>query len=212
MTPFRNWLAQSPFVAILRGITPAEAIAVGEALWNAGWRIIEVPLNSPEPFESIRRLQRHFGDRILLGAGTVRRLHEVDTLHATGARLMVCPHTDAALIRQAVSLDMFAMPGVATASECMQALDAGADALKLFPADALGVRTLAALRPVLPSGTIVLPVGGIAADNLHPWLAAGAAGFGIGGTLYRPGTPPEQVGRVATRLTESWRIQTTPTS
>ncbi len=201
----QSWLAQSPFVAILRGITPDEALPVGEALWQAGWRIFEVPLNSPEPFESIGRLQAHFGDRILLGAGTVRRVHELEILHATGTRLMVCPHTDVALIGAAKSLGMLALPGVATPSECLHALDAGADALKLFPADTFGTSMLNAVRPVLPSDTAVLPVGGITPGNLKPWREAGAAGFGIGGSLYRRGATPRQVQQVAEQFNAAWR-------
>ncbi|MGO1070512.1 2-dehydro-3-deoxy-6-phosphogalactonate aldolase [Lysobacter sp. CA199] len=198
------WLARSPFVAILRGITPDEAVPVGEALWGAGWRIVEVPLNSPDAFESIARLQRRFGDSILLGAGTVRRAEEVQTLSGIGARLMVCPHTDPALIACAKRNGLLALPGAATPSECLAALDAGADALKLFPADALGPAMLAALRAVLPADTAVLPVGGIRADQLAPWRKVGASGFGIGGTLYRPGVAPEQIARTAHAFNTAW--------
>ncbi|MEH6415929.1 2-dehydro-3-deoxy-6-phosphogalactonate aldolase [Pseudomonas sp. CGJS7] len=199
-----SWLAQSPFVAILRGITPAEALPVGEALWSAGWRIIEVPLNSPDAFESIARLQRRFGDAILLGAGTVRRIDEVRTLSGLGARLMVCPHTDPALIAQAKSAGLLTLPGAATPSECLAALDAGADALKLFPADAINPAMLGGLRSVLPADTAVLPVGGIVADKLEAWRAAGASGFGIGSTLYKPGCTPEHVARTARALNTAW--------
>lgn len=204
------WLVQSPFVAILRGITPDEALPVGEALWDAGWRIIEVPLNSPDAFESIARLQRRFGDAILLGAGTVRRADEVDTLVRIGARLMVCPHTDPALIGYAKACGLFALPGAATPSECLAALDAGADGLKLFPADALGPAMLSALRAVLPTGTAVLPVGGIHTDLLAIWRKAGAIGFGIGGTLYKPGTTAPQVASTAQAFNEAW-LESVPT-
>lgn len=203
-TTLPAWLAQSPFVAILRGITPDEALPVGEALWSAGWRIIEVPLNSPDAFESIARLQRRFGDTILLGAGTVRRADEVDTLTRIGARLMVCPHTDPALIGYAKACGLLSLPGAATPSECLAALDAGADGLKLFPADALGPAMLGALRAVLPAGTAVLPVGGIHTDLLAIWRKAGAAGFGIGGTLYKPGTTAAQVAATAQAFNEAW--------
>jgi len=202
---FRDWLARSPFVAILRGITPAEALDVGQALVDAGWRLIEVPLNSPDAFASIARLQRRFGDEILLGAGTVSREREVDELVRIGARLMVCPHTDPALIRYAKSAGLAALPGAATPSECLAALDAGADALKLFPADALGTPMLAALRAVLPADTPMLPVGGIHTDLLAVWRKAGASGFGIGGTLYRPGRPPAQVAQIAHGFNQAWR-------
>lgn len=198
------WLAQSPFVAILRGITPDEAVAVGEALWDEGWRIIEVPLNSPDAFESITRLRKRFGDSILLGAGTVRRADEVDTLARIGAQLMVCPHTDPALIAHAKRSGLLALPGAATPSECLEALDAGADGLKLFPADALGPVMLAASRAVLPGDVAVLPVGGIHADNLAPWRQAGANGFGIGGSLYKPGRTPQQVAQTARAFNLAW--------
>jgi 2-dehydro-3-deoxyphosphogalactonate aldolase len=204
LPPFDSWLAQSPFVAILRGIVPSEAVSVGEALWDAGWRIVEVPLNSPDAFESIRRLRERFGDRLLLGAGTVRRVHEVRTLHALGAQLMVCPHTDVELIAAAKSAGLYALPGAATPSECLHALDAGADALKLFPADVAGPKMLAALKQVLPAHTQVLPVGGIAPDNLWPWVHAGAVGFGVGGSLYRPGMPAAEVGRIAGDFIAAW--------
>lgn len=198
------WLAQAPFVAILRGIAPDEAVPVGEALWSAGWRIVEVPLNSPDAFVSIERLQRRFGDAILLGAGTVRRLQEVDALARLGARLMVCPHTDPALIAHAKARGLLALPGAATASECLSALDAGADALKLFPADMFSPTALAALRAVLPGGTAVLPVGGIRAEGLTPWRAAGADGFGIGSALYRPGRSADEVARIARSFNLAW--------
>jgi 2-dehydro-3-deoxyphosphogalactonate aldolase len=206
LTPavLQAWLARSPFVAILRGITPDEAVPVGEALWSAGWRIVEVPLNSPDAFDSIARLQQRFGDSILLGAGTVRRAEEVAELARIGARLMVCPHTDPALIAEAKRAGLLALPGVATPSECLEALAAGADALKLFPADALGPVMLGALRAVLPAEVAVLPVGGIHSDNLAPWRKAGANGFGIGGTLYKPGYTPEQVAQTARAFNAAW--------
>ncbi|MEI2453576.1 MULTISPECIES: 2-dehydro-3-deoxy-6-phosphogalactonate aldolase [Lysobacter] len=203
--PLRTWLAHSPFVAILRGITPDEAIGVGDALVDAGWRVIEVPLNSPGAFDSIARLQRRYGDDILLGAGTVRRAAEVDELARVGARLMVCPHTDPALIRYAKTLGLLALPGAATPSECLAALDAGADALKLFPADALGPAMLAASRAVLPADAAVLPVGGIHTDLLAVWRKAGATGFGIGGSLYRPGRSAAQVAQIAHGFNQAWR-------
>ncbi|MBX9400475.1 2-dehydro-3-deoxy-6-phosphogalactonate aldolase [Lysobacter sp. BMK333-48F3] len=205
LPPLRTWLEHSPFVAILRGITPEEALDVGAALVGAGWRLIEVPLNSPGAFDSIARLQRRYGDEILLGAGTVRRTQEVDELARVGARLMVCPHTDPTLIRYAKRLGLLALPGAATPSECLTALDAGADALKLFPADALGPAMLAASRAVLPADTAVLPVGGIHIDLLAIWRKAGATGFGIGGTLYRPGRSAAQVAQIARGFNQAWR-------
>lgn len=202
----QSWLAQAPFIAILRGITPDEAVPVGEALWAAGWRIIEVPLNSPDAFTSIRRLRARFGDQLLLGAGTVRRVHEVKTLCEIGARLMVCPHTDIALITAAKAAGLYALPGTATPSECLHAIDAGADALKLFPADALGTKMLGAVQQVLPQGTAVLPVGGITPHTMEAWIQAGAMGFGIGGSLYRPGVPVQQVQQTARQFIAAWQV------
>ena len=207
MRTFLSWLpSNSPFVPILRGITPDEVVAVGEALHDAGWRVFEVPLNSPDAFESIKRLQQRFGDDTLVGAGTVRREAEVERLVTLGARLMVCPHTDVRLIAAAKAAGLFALPGVATASECMAALDAGADGLKLFPADALGPATLKALRSVLPRDTCVLPVGGIAPTDVSAWVQAGAAAFGIGGALYRPGSPAHEVGTTAQAFNNAWHL------
>ncbi len=197
MTPIGEWLARCPLVAILRGLRPEEAEAVGEALVTAGIAILEVPLNSPEPFESIRRLAARFGERALVGAGTVTRAEEVAEVARAGGRLMVTPHADPALVRAAKAADLIAVPGFFTPGEAFAQLFAGADALKLFPAEAASPAVLKALLAVLPKGTPVLPVGGIGAGNLAAWQAAGAAGFGIGSALYRPGDTPAQVGERA---------------
>lgn len=200
----REKLAHAPFIAILRGITPADAVPVGEALWDAGWRVVEVPLNSPDAFDSIARLRARFGDDLLLGAGTVLHADDVTALARTGAQLMVCPHTDPALIAAAKAAGLIALPGAASPSECLRALDAGADAIKLFPADALGPAMLSALRAVLPGGTAVLPVGGIGENDLATWRRAGASAFGIGSALYRPGDTPERVARSAAAFNAAW--------
>lgn len=197
MTPIGEWLARCPLVAILRGLRPEEAEAVGEALVTAGIAILEVPLNSPEPFESIRRFAARFGERALVGAGTVTRVEEVAEVARAGGRLMVTPHADPALVRAAKAADLIAVPGFFTPGEAFAQLFAGADALKLFPAEAASPAVLKALLAVLPKGTPVLPVGGIGAGNLAAWQAAGAAGFGIGSALYRPGDTPAQVGERA---------------
>ena len=180
-------LAACPLVAILRGIRPNEAEAVGDALVDAGLRIIEVPLNSPDPFDSIARLAQRFGGRALIGAGTVMRASDIDRLAEAGGRLVVTPHADPALVRAAKARGMATMPGFFTPAEAFSLLDAGADALKLFPAEAGSPAMLRAMRAVLPPGTMVLPVGGIDAGNMAAWLEAGAAGFGLGSAIYRPG-------------------------
>ncbi len=194
------WLAACPLVAILRGITPAEAEPIGDALEAAGVRIMEVPLNSPDPFDSIARLARRFGDRMLVGAGTVMTPAQVSQLADAGGRLLVTPHADPALVRAAKSLGLLAAPGFFTPAEAFALLAAGADALKLFPAEAGSPAMLRSIRAVLPPGTPVLPVGGIDASNMAAWRAAGAAGFGIGGAIYRPGDDVAAVSIKASRL------------
>ena len=180
-------LTACPLVAILRGIRPEEADAIGDALVNAGLRIIEVPLNSPDPFNSITRLAQRFGTQALIGAGTVMRPADVDRVAEAGGRLIVTPHADPALVRAAKARGMTAMPGFFTPAEAFSLLDAGADALKLFPAEAGSPPVLKALRAVLPPGTLVLPVGGMDAGTMGAWREAGAAGFGIGSAIYKPG-------------------------
>ncbi|MFZ6763774.1 2-dehydro-3-deoxy-6-phosphogalactonate aldolase [Pseudoroseomonas sp. WGS1072] len=190
---FRSHLERLPLIAILRGLRPEEAVPVGEALVRAGFAIIEVPLNSPRPLESIRRLQEAFGDRALIGAGTVTSPAAVAEVAAAGGRLIVMPHSDPAVVRAAKQAGLFCAPGVATPTEGFAALANGADALKLFPAEALGPAVLKAWRSVFPTGTAFLPVGGITPEGMAPFLEAGAAGFGLGSALYRPGDAPEQV-------------------
>lgn len=197
---FADWLARCPLVAILRGLTPEDAVPVGEALVAAGIAVLEVPLNSPEPLESIRRLARHFEGRALIGAGTVLTAAQVGEVAAAGGRLLVTPHADPLLVRTAKTRGMFACPGFFTPAEAFSLLEAGADALKLFPAEAASPAVLKALRAVLPAGTAVLPVGGMGAETIPAWRAAGAAGFGIGGALYQPGDTALAVGEKARRL------------
>ncbi len=197
------WLDPAPIIAILRGIHPDEAEAIGAVLMEAGITIIEVPLNSPAPFESIRRLYDAFGDRALIGAGTVMTVDEIVLLHRAGGRLVVTPHADPELVRAARARGLFACPGFFSPTEAFALLAAGADALKLFPAEAASPAVLKALLAVLPKGTPVLPVGGIGAENLAAWRGAGAAGFGVGSSLYKPGDTPEQVAAKARRLREA---------
>ena len=193
-------LAACPLVAILRGIRPDEAEGIGDALVAAGLRIIEVPLNSPDPLDSIARLARRHGATVLIGAGTVRREADVAAVAAAGGRLIVTPHADPALVRAAKAHGLLAMPGFFTPAEAFNLLDAGADALKLFPAEGGSPAMLRSLRAVLPPGTMVLPVGGIEPGNLAPWRAAGAAGFGIGGSIYKPGDDAAAVSARAAAL------------
>jgi 2-dehydro-3-deoxyphosphogalactonate aldolase len=195
-----TWLARCPLVAILRGIEVDEAEAIGDALVNAGIAIIEVPLNSPRPVESIARLARRLGPRALIGAGTVRTTAHVEEVARAGGRLIVTPHADAAIVRAAKAGGLLAVPGFFTATEAFAMLDAGADALKLFPAEGASPAVLKALRAVLPPATRVLPVGGIDAGAIPPWLDAGAAGFGIGSAIYRPGDDAPTVARKAAAL------------
>jgi len=187
MATLKDHLDACPLVAILRGISPDEAEAVGEALVGAGLRIIEVPLNSPDPFESIARLARRFGDRALIGAGTVMTAADIARLAGAGGRLMVTPHADPDLVREAKRHGLLALPGFFTPAEAFALIGAGADGLKLFPAEAASPAVLKALRAVLPPALPVLPVGGVSPETMAPWRAAGAMGFGIGSGLYRPG-------------------------
>lgn len=197
MSRIGPWLARSPFVAILRGVRPEEVVPVAQAVVEAGWCVIEVPLNSPAPFASIARLSEALAADILVGAGTVRTPAEVDRVAEAGGRLIVMPHADVAVIAHAARRGLMVLPGVHTATEAFAAIDAGADALKLFPAEIGGPPLLKALRAVLPKQVPVLPVGGVAPDTVAAWRAAGAAGFGVGSALYRPGDDAATVGERA---------------
>jgi 2-dehydro-3-deoxyphosphogalactonate aldolase len=197
---FLERFAQCPLVAILRGIPPDEAEPVGEALVDAGFVLIEVPLNSPRPLESIERLAARFGERATIGAGTVTTPAEVAAVQDAGGTLIVSPHVDERVIAATVAAGMVSLPGFFTPTEAFAALRAGAHALKLFPAEAASPAVLKALRAALPANMPVLPVGGIAVEWIAPWLAAGAAGFGLGSALYRPGFSPAEVRESASRF------------
>jgi 2-dehydro-3-deoxyphosphogalactonate aldolase len=198
-----EFLARCPLVAILRGVRPEEVEAIGDALLAEGIAIIEVPLNSPEPIESIRRLATRCGDRALVGAGTVLDPADCARIAAAGGKLVVTPHADPEVVRAAKAAGMLAVPGFMTPAEAFALLRAGADGLKLFPAEAASPAVVKALLAVLPKGTAILPVGGIEASNMAPWRAAGAAGFGIGSAIYRPGDTAEVVARKARALLAS---------
>lgn len=197
MNPLSSYLDPLPLVAVLRGITPEEVPSVGGALADAGFRVLEVPLNSPRPFESIALLAKEHGERCLIGAGTVLDPADVPRVRDAGGRIIVMPHADAAVIRAAKAAGMICVPGVATPTEAFAALAAGADGLKMFPAEALPPAALRAWRAVLPAQTLVFAVGGMKPDNLEPYWLAGASGFGTGSNLYRPGAAPGLVREVA---------------
>jgi 2-dehydro-3-deoxyphosphogalactonate aldolase len=202
--PARHWSATvtrasrlfgtaPPLIAILRGIEPAQACDVAAALLDAGLRWIEVPLNSPAPFDSIARLVGAFGGDAVIGAGTVRRADELERLADAGARLALSPHCDAALVRTARTLGLTTIPGVMTPSEAFAAIDAGASAIKLFPMELIGERGVKALRAVLPAAIPTVGVGGIDAAAMPPLQRAGCDGFGLGSWLYKPGDAPAAV-------------------
>ena len=197
MNPLAAFLDPLPLVAVLRGISPEEIAAVGEALTEHGFRVLEVPLNSPRAFDSIRLLAERWGARCLVGAGTVIAVDDVARVRAAGGRVIVMPHADVAVIREAKAQRMLCIPGVATPTEAFAALAAGADGLKMFPAEALPPAALRAWRAVLPRETLVFAVGGMRPDNLGPYWDAGASGFGTGSNLYKPGAPPAAVRTVA---------------
>lgn len=188
MTSFRDRLRRAPLIAILRGIKPEEAVSIGSVLIETKFEIIEVPLNSPVPFASIEKLARTFGEAALIGAGTVLRVEDVDAVSDAGGRLIVMPHADEAIVRRAKDKNLACIPGFATPTEAFRVITAGADALKLFPAEGSSPSVLKSMRAVLPRDLPLIPVGGIDERSFASWLAAGAAGFGIGSALYRPGT------------------------
>lgn len=194
-----------PLVAIMRGLTPEQAPAVGAALFAAGFRLLEVPLNRPGAIEAIGILARMAPPGALVGGGTMLSVAEVDAVHGAGGRLMVSPNCNPAVIRHARALGMLCAPGVATPTEAFAALDAGAQALKIFPAEMVGMAGLKATKTVLPPGTPLWPVGGITPESIAPWVAAGATGFGLGSQLFAPGVTLEQLAERAQRYVAAWR-------
>lgn len=182
-----RYLDECPLVAIIRGVTPGEANAIGDALYESGIRIIEVPLNSPEPLKSIELLAKKFGDGVLVGAGTVLDAADVQRVRDVGGRIIVSPDTNANVIAATAAAGLVASPGYFTPSEAFAAIRAGATALKLFPAEAAAPAVIKAHLAVIPKDVPIMVVGGVTPDTMRPWLDAGASGFGLGGGLYKPG-------------------------
>lgn len=197
-----------PLIAILRGITPDEAADMAAALIETGIDRIEVPLNSPSPFASIEAMVKAHGDRALIGAGTVLTPEDVGRVAEAGGRLVVSPDCNADVIRATVTAGMQSFPGVLTPTECFAALRAGATGLKVFPAFLMGEDGLKALRAVLPAETEVYMVGGVGPENFANWRMAGASGFGLGSSLYKPGTTPEEISERAREAVEAWEAAT----
>ncbi|MEL6063095.1 MULTISPECIES: 2-dehydro-3-deoxy-6-phosphogalactonate aldolase [unclassified Methylobacterium] len=202
---FEAAFAACPLVAILRGLTPEEAPAIGDALADAGFTLIEVPLNSPDPLRSITRLSERLAGRALVGAGTVLEAAQVEAVREAGGSLIVSPNTDDAVIRATRALGLVSLPGYQTPTEAFAGLAAGATALKLFPADVASPAALRAHRAVLPAGTRVLAVGGVTPEGIAAWRAASADGFGLGSNLYRPGKAAADVARDAAAFVEAVR-------
>lgn len=205
MTSFEESLKRVPLIAILRGISPDEAAQIGAALIEESFEIIEVPLNSPAALTSIEKLACAFAQAAVVGAGTVLRPEDIDSVCDAGGGLVVMPHTDEAVIRRAKARKLTCIPGFATPTEAFRARDAGADALKLFPAEGSAPTVLKALRAVLPPDVPIMPVGGVDETQFESWIRAGAAGFGIGSALYRPGMKPAELRGRARKLVAALR-------
>lgn len=191
-------------IAILRGITPDEALEVAAVLIDAGVTKIEVPLNSPDPISSIARMQKQFGEEALIGAGTVISVSQVAQVAATGARLIVSPNNDPSVIRATKAANMLSFPGIMTPTEVFSALASGADGLKLFPGEVIGPVGLKAMRAVIPQEVPLFAVGGVSAQNMGDWIRSGAAGFGIGSAIYKPGDSTAVIARKAREIVDAW--------
>ncbi len=205
MNSLSNYLSPLPLVAILRGITPEEAPHVTDVLYELGFRIIEVPLNSPQPFDSIAAIAKRVGRDALVGAGTVLTCGDVTPVRDAGGNLIVMPHCDVEIIRVAKQLNMICAPGIATPTEGFAALAAGADGLKLFPAEMITPKVVKALRAVFAKDTVMIPVGGITPEAMAEFWNAGATGFGLGSALYKPGMTPEDVRAIAKKFVAAYR-------
>ncbi|MBC3950706.1 2-dehydro-3-deoxy-6-phosphogalactonate aldolase [Pseudomonas folii] len=198
-------LLENGLIAILRGLRPAEAPAIGDVLYQAGFRIIEVPLNSPQPYDSIRLLRQSLPADCLIGAGTVMTPEQVNLVKEAGGQVIVMPHSDAKVLRAAKEAGLFLSPGVATPNEAFAALAEGADVLKLFPAEQMSPAVVKAWLAVLPIGTALVPVGGITPDNMKVFLDAGVKGFGLGSGLFKPGMSVADVGERAHAYVAAWK-------
>tara|TARA_R110001592_G_scaffold282762_1_gene550560 strand:+ start:178 stop:822 length:645 start_codon:yes stop_codon:yes gene_type:complete len=202
---FQTAMTQLPLVAILRGITPDEVIDVARTLQTEGFRIIEVPLNSTQPYESIKRLVYTFGDDLIIGAGTVLNCEQVDQIHAIGGKVIISPNVNTDVIRRAKAQGLYCIPGFYTVTEAFKAIDAGADGIKLFPAETLGATGLKGMMVVLPNNIPVLPVGGVSNETIAGFIDVGAGGFGLGSGLYKAGMTVAQVAENAKGYVNAYR-------
>jgi 2-dehydro-3-deoxyphosphogalactonate aldolase len=195
-----------PLIAILRGIRPEESIDIGCELFEIGFRIIEIPLNSPDAFKSIEKLVLKLKDKALIGAGTITNIKQLQLLSDVGGKLAVMPHTDLKLIRKAKTLNFVCFPGVASPSEALAALNSGADGLKVFPAELITPKVLKSWKAILPEKTMLFPVGGIIPESMESYILAGATGFGLGSALYRPGQSVLDVGLMGKIFIKNWKL------
>jgi len=202
MANFLSFLKESPLIAILRGITPAEVIEISETLVEKNFKIIEIPLNSPDPIESIEMLVSHFKDEVIIGAGTVTDLTSIKLIAEAGARLSVMPNGSIRIVKAAKASGLITIPGVFTPTEAFAMIESGADALKLFPAEGAPPMVLKAMKAVLPTAIPILPVGGITPDKMAEYQKAGANGFGLGSALYKPGMTVDEVAQNADAFNE----------
>ncbi|MDB5980498.1 MAG: 2-dehydro-3-deoxy-6-phosphogalactonate aldolase [Pseudomonas sp.] len=198
-------LVKNGLIAILRGLRPEEAKAIGEVLYQAGFRVIEVPLNSPQPYDSIRILRATLPADCLVGAGTVLTPEQIELVKEAGGQVIVMPHSDPKVLRAAKAAGLFLSPGVATPTEAFAALAEGADVLKLFPAEQMGPAVVKAYLAVLPAGTALIPVGGITPDNMQVFIDAGVSGFGLGSGLFKPGMSVADVAERANAYVSAWK-------
>jgi len=203
---FDSAMARCPLVAILRGVRPEEIEGIADALVEAGFSMIEIPLNSPDPLNSIGRIAKRYGNDVLIGAGTVLSVDQVEAVRGEGGRLIVSPNTNAAVIGASAAAGLVSLPGYSTPSEAFAAIGAGASGLKLFPAEAAAPAVLRAQRAVLPADMAVLVVGGITPETMAPWLGSGAQGFGLGSALYKPGDAPALVGERARHFIDALKM------